>query len=79
MRMWCTQIKAIDPITGEMATWCGPNVPGINLEDAINYCQLNGLGYCEILGELMAEIPCNDGTYEPDFSKMIDYQNINYN
>jgi hypothetical protein len=61
MRIWVTEIQAIDPNGGVMKSWAGPNLPGINHEDAVRYCQQNELGYCHVLGELMAEIPCNDG------------------
>lgn len=54
MRMWVTLIKAIDPSNGQLKTWGGPNVPGINHEDAERYCQQNELGYCQVLGELVA-------------------------
>lgn len=74
MKQWCTEIKAIDPIDGEMKKWGGPNVPGISQKDAEQYCQANGLGYCSINGELIAEIPCKKGTYEPDFENTIDYE-----
>lgn len=74
MKKWATEIKAIDPKTGELKKWCGIEVPGINLEDAELYCQNNGLGYCKVIGELIAEIPCKDGTYEPDFESTIDYE-----
>lgn len=79
MRMWVTEIQAIDPSTGEFKKWCGPNVPGLNLADAELYCQNNGLGYCKVLGELTAEIYCKEGTIEPDWDKMVDYENIQNN
>lgn len=74
MKLWVTEIRAIDPRTGGMKKWCGPNVPGINLIDAERYCQENGLGYCKVIGELIAEIPCKEGAYEPDFKNMVDYE-----
>jgi hypothetical protein len=79
IRLWVTEIKAIDPATGFMKKWCGPNVPGINYEDAEHYCQQNDLGYCAVLGELVAEIPCKEGTNEPDMNNMVDYEKINSN
>lgn len=79
MKFWCTTITAIDPITTEMKSWCGPNVPGINKADAERYCQKNGLGYCKVDGELIAEIPCIEGSYKPDFKNRIDYDNIQNN
>lgn len=79
MRMWVTQIKAVDPRDGELKTYFGPNVPGVNHEDAEGYCQQNGLGYCWVLGELIGEIPCKEGTHEPDMDKMVDYEKIKSN
>lgn len=77
--MWVTEIQAIDPLTGVLKTWFGPNVPGINQEDAERYCQQNGLGYCAVIGELVAEMPCKEGTNEPDMDKMVDYEKIKGN
>jgi hypothetical protein len=76
MKLWVTEIMATDPKTGELKKWCGPEVPGINLQTAEEYCQSNGLGYCKVIGELICEIPCKEGTYEPDFNNMIDYDKI---
>lgn len=77
MKQYVTQIKAIEPSTWEMKTWAGPNVPGISFADAETYCQNNGLGYCEVIGELVSEIPCKPGTYKPDWDKQVDYDNLN--
>jgi hypothetical protein len=79
MRMWVTEIQAIDPATGIMKKWFGPNVPGISHDDAVRFCQQNELGYCSVLGELVADIPCKEGTNEPDMDKMVDYEKINNN
>lgn len=56
MRRWATTIRAIDPMDGIMKKWFGPTVPAINEEAARRYLQNNGLGYCEIHGEFVAEI-----------------------
>jgi len=74
MKKWVTDIMAIDPKSGELKKWCGPEVPGISLKDAEFFCDNNGLGYCKVIGELIAEIPCKKGTYDPDFENMIDYE-----
>jgi hypothetical protein len=79
MKHWSTTIRAIDPITGDLKLWNGPSVLGISFDDAERYCQMNGLGYCKVDGELVCEIPCRDGTYEPDFSNMVDYDNVKNN
>lgn len=79
MKKWCTEIRAIYPPTGELSTFQGPYIEAPSAELAQEYCEKNGLGYCKVNGELIAEIPCKPGTYDPDFDKMIDYDNINNN
>ena len=79
MRLWTTEIRAIDPRTGELKTWGGPHVPGINKVDAENFCQNNGLGYCEVTGELVSEIPTKDDGLTPDWGRKVDYLHINSN
>jgi hypothetical protein len=77
--LYVTEIKAICPIYGFIKTYSGPNVPGISLSDAQYYCDTNGLGYCKVIGKLVAEIPCKDGTYEPDWDNEINYENPKLN
>lgn len=79
MKLYCTEIKATDWRTGRMTTWCGPEVPGISEADAQNYADQHFGGYLKVIGELVAEIPCKRGTYEADFSKMIDHENGSLN
>lgn len=79
MKTWCTEIRAVNPLTGELSTFGGPNVQAPTWALAEEYCQNNGLGYCRIVGELIAEIPCKPGTYDPDWDKMTDYENIQSN
>lgn len=74
---FCTTIQAIDPIDRELKTWGGPNIEAISFGMAELYCQQNGLGYCKITGQLISEIPCKDGTYDPDFTKQINYDESN--
>lgn len=69
-----TEIEAISPLDSELRTFSGPTVPGITEADAQDYCENNELGFCKVIGELIAEIPCKEGTYEPDVDRMIDYQ-----
>ena len=79
MKLWVTEIEAKDHFTGQLKKYGGPEVPGICKSDADLYCQNNGLGYCKVVGELVAEIPCKEGTYEPDFKNMIDYEKTQNN
>jgi hypothetical protein len=76
MKQWVTEIKAISPNHGEIAVYGGPNVPGLTLTHAQQYCEENGLGYCRVIGELISEIPVGPkGT--PDWLNRIDYDNLN--
>ncbi len=68
MKLYTTKIKAL--ANNELKTFSGPYVPGISFQDAQNYCERNGLGYCEVDGELIAEVDYNSG-------KITDYDNLN--
>ena len=79
MKRYSTQIKAINPQTQELVCWAGPNVVGVSVSDAQKRCNNNGLGYCEVIGELIAEVPCKKDSLDPDFGNMIDYENQQLN
>lgn len=78
MDLYVTEIKAFSPKNNEVKTYCGPHVPGISFTNAQEYCENNGLGYCKVVGLLIAEIPC-DEKENPIWHKMIDYENIKLN
>lgn len=78
MKIWCTEIQALKASTGEMKTWCGEHVQAPTMALAQQWCDDNR-GYLKVIGELVAEIPCKKGTYEPDFEKMVDYENVKNN
>ena len=48
---YTTELKAIDPKDGKVKTWAGPRIWADSPEQAREYCQRNGLGFCFILGE----------------------------
>ena len=73
MKIWCTEIKALDAKTDEMKTWGGDEVEAPTFELAQKWCDENK-GYLKVIGELIAEIPCKKNTYEPDFNNTIDYE-----
>lgn len=79
MKKYATTIFARDPKTKEMKNWVGPNVPGISFQDAQKYCNQNGLGYCHVDGELIAEIPTKNDGITPDWNGMIDYEQQSLN
>lgn len=73
MKLYLTEIRAVDPTDGETKTFAGPRVPGITFGFAEQYCQNNGLGYCKVIGELIAEIPCKSDDPFADLGNRIDY------
>lgn len=56
MKIFVTTIKAVNPFTGDICEYAGPNVEALSEGMANEYLQLNGLGYCEIAGEIVSEI-----------------------
>lgn len=78
MRTWITEIKALSAKTGEMATWAGENVEAPSWELAQQWCD-EYKGYLKVIGELVAEIPCKEGSFEPDWDNMTDYEKIKHN
>lgn len=79
MKIWVTEILAVDPLDGELKRWCGQDIQAPTFNLAVEYCQLNGLGYLKVLGELISEIPCKEGTYEADMDNIIHYDNAQDN
>lgn len=71
MNWYSTTIKAIDPMTGEMQLWQGPDVPGITFTDAQQRCIDGGRGYLEVESLIHTK---NENVPEP-----INYNQIRYN
>lgn len=65
MKLYTTTIKAINPQTGKLCIFQGPNVLGVSFKTAQEYCNKNGLGYCKVDGELISEI---DGSHKIDYN-----------
>lgn len=78
MKLFTTEIQAIDPLTGEMKTWQGDNIAAPTFELAAEWCR-NNKGYLKVIGELIAEIPAKSDGITPDFDNMIDYETIQKN
>ena len=68
MRLYNTEIRAIDPATGELRTFAGPAVQGFTAKHAQAWCNQNELGYCKVLG-LISVLIMEDGT-EVDIEKV---------
>jgi hypothetical protein len=78
MKKWVTEFRAIDQKDGYLKTWEGDIVEAPTSQLAQEWCYQNK-GHLKVIGELIAEIPCKNGTYEPDLNKMVDYENIRHN
>lgn len=48
MRKWCTEIKAVDPKTGNLLAWSGPYIEAPSQQLAQEYCDSHGLGYLRV-------------------------------
>ncbi|PPK98942.1 hypothetical protein [Parapedobacter indicus] len=70
MKKWATEIMAVDPINGKLKTYGGPHIDAPTWEEATLFCQTNGLGYCKVVGQLIAEVDTVTGM-------KIDYDNLN--
>ena len=79
MKYFVTEIKALDPRTGELKTFIGPRIKALNFKDAEIQCQTKGLGYCKVVGHLVKEIPTKKGLNTPDWDRSIDYDNLHLN
>jgi hypothetical protein len=55
MKLFCTRFRAIDPKTGELATWTGPNIPAISWNHA-EEIRDRDYPYLTIDGQLRSEI-----------------------
>ena len=65
-RIWLTQLTAIDPQTEELRVWLGPNISAPSLQEAEMTLAENGLGYCVVIGELIATIHEDESFTTPD-------------
>ena len=53
MKTFYTIIKAICPKSGETKTYEGLKIISTNVDEAQEYCDNNGLGYCRVIGEFI--------------------------
>jgi len=67
---YITRLKAIDQCDGILKTWIGQTIEAISFQSAEQYLINNGLGYLEIVGELIETIDKDDDT-------VINFENLN--
>lgn len=72
MNLYATKFTAICATSGKLKDYGGPHVQGITLDDAQAWCQINA-GHLVVLGRVLSETPCKEGSCEPDFANRIDY------
>jgi hypothetical protein len=65
-----TQLKAIDPRDGEVKKWIGQTIEAPNFQLAEDYINKNGLGYLEIVGELVCSV-------DEETGNNISFENLN--
>jgi len=67
-KIWLTEYSAVKEC-GSIIKMCGHRIYADNFEEACKKAKHNET----VIGQLVCEIPCKEGTTEPDFSKQINY------
>lgn len=71
IKIYVTQYKGINE-HGDLVTFAGNNIYAESIEEAERLAPETH----EVIGQLVCEIPCIEGTYDPDWSKRIDYDTL---
>ena len=67
MKVFLTEIDAVDPNDGTLKTWVGERVIAESLEQAKIWCENNEKGYLKIVGELVEK---EEKRYDADFNEI---------
>lgn len=78
MPIYLTQLRAQDARNGEIKSWVGPNIEAPSWGLAQEWCYLN-CGYLTVIGQLVSEVPCKEGTLEPDWEREVNYEGPSLN
>lgn len=76
MRKWVTEYDVVDQNT--VMVFAGEDIAAPSFELAQKLCDDQNKGL-RVIGELLAEVPCKKGSYEPDMAGKVDYDQINMN
>ncbi len=79
MNAYLTEATLVCPVTGDLKVYRGPNAFGISFEDAQDYCERNGFGYCKVIGKIVSEVPTLPDGLTPDWDSEIDFEIQNLN
>mgnify|MGYP003650447881 CR=1 FL=1 len=74
MNTFTTLIRAINPKTGKLCLFGGPNIEAISMADAQHKCDTTGMGYCLVDAQLVSEVPCKGDSIDPDWDNEVNYQ-----
>ena len=79
MRTYSTKMQVLNQETKELVWVGGMKVIAHSEQHAQQILDRHDYHYLALDGELIAEIPCIKGTYQPDWGGMIEYNPINEN
>lgn len=71
---FATEIRALDPFTLEMKTWCGEHIEANSFEEAKKWCKENK-GWLKVVGRLIAEADTEEDGITPNWDTYKDYEN----
>lgn len=79
MPFFCTQMQVVNQKTKELVWIDGMRIEAPNLELAQEIIDKDNYHYLIITGQLVKEIPCKKGSFEPDWKNAVDYDKLNQN
>lgn len=79
MPFFCTQMQVVNQKTKELVWIDGMKIEAPSLELAQEIIEQENYHYLIITGQLIKEIPCKEGSFEPDWNNAIDYTKLNQN
>lgn len=75
MNTYLTKVRAINPQTGELDLYAGPNIYAADKKEARRILDATGLGYCEIIGRLVEVVDLSDIAEDPaPFALKMDFE-----
>ena len=79
MKIWSTEMQVLNQKTKELHWVEGMRVKAFTKEKAQEILDRYNYHYLVLGDEIVAEIPCKEGTFDPDWNRMIDYEIIQNN
>lgn len=79
MPYFCTQMQVVNQKTKELVWIDGMRIEAPTLELAQQIIDKENYHYLIITGQLVKEIPCKKGGFEPEWKNAVDYDKLNQN